>query len=994
MRTSRGAVVHGPSRRTLADVSVQVHLLGEARILDATRGRRPQVDRRLGLLAYLACADGAVDRDELATLFWTDVTTTRARTNLRSLLARVRRLPYAAAVESDRERVGWDVDCDVPRFRRAVAEQAWETAVDSYRGYLLAGASFDGVGDFGGWVEGERARLQGAFRRSAMARADELVGCGEVDAAVALLERLLGDDPYDEEVIRLAVAALASAGQVERGLRLGRAFEERVAELGVAPSLDVERLVRDATTVEPPATTSGRVATPTAGGWSPVPLPVALTRFVGRVRERGEVAARLARPDCRLLTLTGPGGVGKTRLALQVTADVEERYRDGAHFVSLASASTALDVAVAIAGGLGVRLAGDAEAEARLAELLAPRQALLVLDDLDGALAAAPLLIHALAASPGVDLMVTSRERLGFAEEWLVRVAGLDHPAEGSTSAAARATDAVEMFVDGALRVDPDFRAQGDTLLDVVRICRLVEGLPLGIELAAAAVRSIPVRELARELTGSLELLGRAPRGGDPRHGSVRAAFAGSWTRLEPVEAETLASLGVFHGGFRREAASEVVGATLPTLAALVDKSLLRLSHDGRYSAHPLVEQFTREKLKERPERALDVERRHREHFEVWARIMGERFERHADPRIGERMAEEYPNLLAAIDAAAIAGDADAAARIVSSLTWFWAWHGRLREGRARLERVLALDFQEESVALALLLNAYAIVLMSQGEVALALEHEERSARIVLRHDAPDARVRSLRATGAHLVHRGRHDEAMARFEEGLASAVGEEHTLTRIFLLCDVGALACRAGDERRARETLGEAMRLARRDGNGKLAGVVHSHLGRLERRIGALRAAREHLDAAVVELRASRHAGLTGSGLLYRALLALEEEDAEAARVLLAEALTLWWEAGMLGRIGDVFRAAAALHADLGDAAACGRFAAFAEATAPSTVRMLHPTELDALDAAIARCRARDKRGFAAGAAEAAGATREQMVARTREGLEDGTGSAFGG
>jgi predicted ATPase/DNA-binding CsgD family transcriptional regulator len=365
---------------------------------------------------------------------------------------------------------------------------------------------------------------------------------------------------------------------------------------------------------------------------SPIaPFPYQPTAFVGRVEECRALLRLLANPECRLLTLAGPGGIGKTRLALEAGRRVGEHFADGAHFVPLQTRWTEEQVVLGIAEVLGIQFYGGVQPLAQVCHHLAGRRALLVLDNFEQVAHAAPLLAEIIAAAPGVVLLVTSRETLNLREEWVYRVEALVYPRHGDDVAHAGSADddmaggdathydAVELFAQHALRADLRFSLR-DEYPHVVRICRSVEGMPLALELAAAWLRRLPCSAIADELERGLDILASSARNAEARHRSMRAVFDHSWALLDDVERACIRGASVFAGGFTRAAAVEVLGASLATLSALVDKSMLRLSADGRYLLHELVRQYAAEKCTEAGERPHFA----RAHSDYYLRFLAE----------------------------------------------------------------------------------------------------------------------------------------------------------------------------------------------------------------------------------------------------------------------------------------------------------------------------------------------------------------------------------
>jgi predicted ATPase/transcriptional regulator with XRE-family HTH domain len=337
------------------------------------------------------------------------------------------------------------------------------------------------------------------------------------------------------------------------------------------------------------------------------------TPLIGREHELASVAQLLGDPACRLLTLVGPGGIGKTRLALQAARMNADRFTNGAMFVSLAGVSSANDAPSTIATGVGLMLQGGEDIAPQLVSFLSDQHLLLVLDNLEHLIAGGTLvevLGSLLASAPGLKMLATSREPLYLAGEWVFRLQGLPVPVEDSL---ALQHSAVQLFIQAARRADVHYKAIGDDLAAITRICRMVEGMPLAIELAAAWASALTPREIADEITRSLDFLAAPSATMDAHQSSIRAVFDQSWRLLTPASQRVLAALSVFRNGFTRDAAAEIAGADLHMLASLQSKSLIQRNGEGRYDLHELVRQFAAEQLM--PGEATLVKGRHTRHY-------------------------------------------------------------------------------------------------------------------------------------------------------------------------------------------------------------------------------------------------------------------------------------------------------------------------------------------------------------------------------------------
>jgi predicted ATPase/transcriptional regulator with XRE-family HTH domain len=325
----------------------------------------------------------------------------------------------------------------------------------------------------------------------------------------------------------------------------------------------------------------------------PFSLPFPSTPLIGRESELVTLGQLLRDPHCRLLTVVGPGGIGKTRLAIEAASQHQSLFSNGTYFVPLAALNSAAFLVPAIADALGLVLQGQIEPRLQLFNALRAKQTLLVLDNAEHLIEGVGLFAELLERAPRVKLLVTSRERLNLQGEWVFEIQGLPVPST-DTDQAERAEEysSVALFVQSARRARADFELQAGERPSAVRICQAVEGMPLGIELAAAWVSVLTCHEIAREIEQGLDFLTTAMRDVPERQRSLRAVFDHSWTLLSADERRVLSRLAVFQGGFGREAAEQVAGATLPLLQALASKSLVHRVGGGRYDLHEVVRQY------------------------------------------------------------------------------------------------------------------------------------------------------------------------------------------------------------------------------------------------------------------------------------------------------------------------------------------------------------------------------------------------------------------
>ncbi|MCC6193343.1 MAG: hypothetical protein IT518_02650 [Burkholderiales bacterium] len=543
-------------------------------------------ERPYQLLAYLALRATWVTRDAAAALLWPERDTATARANLRFVLVQIRRLTHIAGFEARADALRWAVDTDVRRLEAAVAAADWDTALASYAGPLLDGFEAEAPAPFVEWLRFERARLAALWHDALTARLaqlrDDPAACG------ALARRALATDPLDETALTAYLQALCAQARADEARRAYRDYAQRLAtDLGIEPSAALRDLARQLHT----GGIEHRRATAPA-------KRDAASGFVGRRVELGRLRAWLGDDESRALVIVGPGGVGKSALARAALAALADALPEGAFWIALDDLRAIEALAPRCATALDFELRGAKPPGQQLHEHLRTARSLLVFDNAEHIPGIDEWLGALLAACPSLKVVVTSRVRLELPSAQLLPLAGLPVPdPEESEVDAIRAYDAVRLFEARALREHPDFDGAA-AAPDVAALVRIVDGLPLAIELAAAWVRMLPVAEIGRELEHSPDLLDRGEAGS--RHGySIRGSFEHSWRLLAPAEQRALARLAVFHGSFSRQSARAVADAALPLLAALADKSLLRATDGGRFAFHPLLRQFALAKLAE-----------------------------------------------------------------------------------------------------------------------------------------------------------------------------------------------------------------------------------------------------------------------------------------------------------------------------------------------------------------------------------------------------------
>ena len=566
-------------------------------------------------------------------------------------------------------------------------------------------------------------------------------------------------------------------------------------------------------------------------------LPAPRTSFVGRSDELASIGRMLDEPDCRMLTLVGPGGVGKTRLALEAAARRIDRYQHGVHFVPLVGVPAPDLLAPAVAESLQFQIDSAHSAipaRDQLVDYLRERATLLVLDNFEHLLDARDLLTEVIEQAPQVELLTTSRERLQVQSEWVLDVEGL---ANGSGNGHAGDSAAVLLFVDRARQVESGYRLSDEERPHVERVCRLVNGMPLGIELAAAWASTLPCSEIADEIEQNLGFLETTMQDVPERHRSLRAAFDQSWRLLSGGERRVFSRLSVFRGTFARDAAAAVAGAGLAELHGLVSKSLVRRVGLGRFELHELLRQYARERLAAEPEELADARE---SHARFYLGMLGSRAEALQGKHMMEARDElrvEVDNVRAAAEWAVTHWNAEDARGVLSSLHVFLFVHGWHEGVKTFAQLIDALEFSPEGPldveATDVLLSARAY----QTCLGSLLGFDER-LDAVARACLPVLRERRLsRELGACLLALGVNDgnrdvyaESTACLEEAVEVARSVADHLVLAVSLSGLGFVRLLVDDLGWAREAFEESHAVSAELGGPLMLGFALSKLGLL--------------------------------------------------------------------------------------------------------------------------------------------------------------------
>lgn len=814
--------------------TLQLEFLGQPRFrLDDVLLTGLATDKWVGLLAYLSLQQEQMTRLQLEALFWPDSAPEQAQGSLRTAVYAINK-QLNHPLQTTRKHIWFApsqmFELDVSRFRALLKQGdvvGLQTAVSLYRGEFLAGITAVDAPEFENWLRQERENLR-LEMLTALEWLHELhVQNGRLHEASQTMRHLLQIEPWRETAHQQLMRLLARQGDYNGAIKQYQQCQAILeAELGVGPMPETESLYQHIVALR---------QRPPHNQLPPLPLPL-----VGREPELAALTRLLADPACRLIAITGMGGIGKTSLALATAHQHNRHFLDGITFVSLAELDTAVLLDTAVAEALQIHIPVGSAPRTTLCQQLRPQERLLVLDNVEQLLPQVEELIQALLnAAPALKIILTSQQKPRLRAS-LLPLTGL--PLPDLTETAVIPTAATILFSQHARRSQPTF-SLSHNWPQVVQLCHLLQGSPLGLELAAAQLDSFDCADLAARLQDQLDELQVDFQDMPPRHRSLRALFSHAWRQLPPAEQKALANLAVFRGGFTAATANTITQVDKATLHSLLAKSWL-LSQNGRFSLiHPLIRRFALEQLGAK----TAVYNHHAHYFSQLLQANGQ------DELPIPHLLPELDNIQAMWHYALVQQQTDllrdaahGLARLYVAINQFAAGHLLFEQAIHTLGQTTIA--QTNPLVWGTLLDRYAVFLLRTGRLAAAESHLAQSLAVLCPTDDTKEIAFALNLLGTVSIQTGKFETAVTLLTEcaHLYRQLDEPALLLKP--LVNLGSVQMRLGHYTTAIDHLHEALPLAQQLNDRRGLTHIHNNLGANYLILGDLAAAHAQFTACL--------------------------------------------------------------------------------------------------------------------------------------------------
>ena len=858
-------------------------------------GRIIDIELRKGvaLLAYLAITADVHSRDALATLFWPESDQKRAKGSLRYLLSMLRKILGQEWLITDRQGVALnnstDIRIDVVQLRQMLAQfppdleliqdqeqiTALANTANLYRGQFLAGLTLEDCTDFDDWQRFETEDLHQKMMRVLELLTRSYNHQQMFDEAILYARRWLALSPWHEPAhYQLMKLFLQTDQRVSALQQYETCVDLLNSEFGIQPSKQITSLYEQIRSDIPQPQPKPK-RSQAAERWHNLPLQH--TRFIDREQERADIGKKLDDPYCRLVTLVGQGGVGKTRLSIQSILEHGIRLTHDICYVNLTPLTSPSFLPSAIANSLDISFQGTKSPESQLVDHLHKKSMLLVLDNFEHLLAGADFVETILTGTKQVKVLVTSREPLNLREEHVYGLEGLSIPVH-APSEQTRDAAAIQLFVERAQQVNHNFSLLAE-LEGVTRICQLVEGLPLGIELAATWVKFLSCDEIALEIQKNLDFLTTSYRNIGQRHRSLRAVFEHSWQLLSAEEQSLLSILSVFRGEFTREAAIYVSNASLFTMLGLVNKSLLRRVHNGRYVLHELLSQFATEKLSEQAK--MEACKQHAAYYGQFVQKQEALWDGDKEHEAISNIRAEILNIRRGWHYTLKYGDEATINFYIEGLYDFYAAVNWYREGQETFQlasTVLNNEWlSQDTLLLVRLLSRQAEFHYELGNLETALYLLQESQLKLQDIAASEENSFVYKLLGTICYHQGKYDLAKYNLHQCIKITIKDQDRLANAYLL--LGAISYALGDYEGANDWQQQSLKLYQE--LGKNWGIAHAfrHLGMITQVMRQYDQATNYYEQALHLFEALRNPTgtvlcMNGLGIVSQNLLDFEE------------------------------------------------------------------------------------------------------------------------
>ena len=927
-------------------------------------GQPVVTDRRkaLALLIYLSINGMDYTREALATLLWPDQDTSHVLAYLRRTLWEINQTFGAGLVRTERDIVGLYPEArsqmwiDVSRFRTLVAQSRareqeiiplLEEAVRLYRDDFLAGFNLKDASLYEDWVGTQSAALKKEYFFALEALAQACAKRNDLSGAIASASDWVEKDELNESAHCLLMELYARNGQVGAAIRQYQLCAHvLLRELGLEPSQQTKTLFEQLKKEAGHNTTQKNLAGGMVQTRRSLSVSTYSTSFFGRRNELAELEKMLRDPDVHLVTIMGPGGAGKTRLALEAGRIYSQIFNEGACFVPLAAVARPEYVISAIADALGLRFT-VAEARSQvdqLAEMLSSRHILLILDNMEHLQAGSRMLPEVLdvllRSAPRLTILATSHERLNMEQEWVLNVGGMPVPAIDAGD--WEQYGAVQLFIQNARKASGKLRLSGADRRAIIRICQLVGGLPLGLELAAAWVKILSCEEIASEIERGLDFLKTPLKNVVERHQSLRATFEYSWSFLSEIEQGVLMRLAVFQGGFKREAALTVAEAPLSLLSELANKSLIQRDEGGRFNIHQSLKPFVLEKLGQHNDLIVATSAQHGEYFAKFTQEHNLALRGHGQRNALDEITEDLDNVLSGWQWALTNGSESNIQSYLEGLLRFFDIRCRFHDAESLFGRAVAewlLRKGSENTIYGLLLAGHAWFLNRVSHISQAHQQLLQSLELLRRlNTRPE--LMFVNSLALYIVPKMDDSdeieriaqESLAFYQEqndrwgmaqvlpffhriktpqGLRDAINLHNETIQIFrdsgdtaglaaTLTSLGELLHYSGDYEKARRSHQSGLELARELNDRRAIAASLDYLGFINRQLGEFDLARvQHMESMEISKELGNSLGIAGS-LDNLGLVALDLKHYAEALELFQQALPLRRDSGQKGSV----------------------------------------------------------------------------------------------